>query len=321
MRYRTGDGAQGDEQEVGNPSVLYQRGGGLCFQCGEMGHFCRDCPLDARQKSEGSVCGDWDSPLSNRGACPTEDYSRGTQFRSRAASESQLIRTVRMLTPDRSDRTETPPVDGCTMEQTTPKSGSDTLVVELRSCMKRKRSGLKVQFESSPSPDLFSNEEPEVPGSRVSAPADWSAEPKVWPSEELAVESGCPEVLDDNGEDSMRVVKCGGCGEAEREIQELRGKVQLLEKTLKEVLDSTRLGYQMTGLQRRHPGPRTSNCFKCGKTGHFRRECRTYAGRKEVLETIVLCLTVVPVEQLQIQRHRWAVHSPWKAGSFALCAG
>ena len=178
-----------------------------------------------------------------------------------------------------------------------------------------------MQFESSPSPDLFSNGESEVPGSRVSAPADWSAECKVRPREELAVESECPDVVDCNGEDSMGVVKCGGCGEAESEIRELRGKVQLLEKTLKEVLDSTRLGTQMTGLPRRHPGPRTSNCFKCGKSGHFRRECRTYVRRKEVLETIVLCLTVVPVEQLQIQRHRWAVHSPWKAGSFALCAG
>lgn len=141
-------------------------------------------------------------------------------------------------------------------------------------------SGLKVQFESSPSPDLFSSGESEVPGSRVSAPADWSAECKVRPREELAVEFECPDVVDCNGEDSMGVVKCGGCGEAESEIRELRGKVQLLEKTLKEVLDSTRLGTQMTGLPRRHPGPRTSNCFKCGKSGHFRRECRTYVRRK-----------------------------------------
>lgn len=133
---------------------------------------------------------------------------------------------------------------------------------------RREHSGLKVQFESSPSPDLFSNGESEVPGSRVSAPADWSAECKVRPREELAVESECPDVVDCNGEDSMGVVKCGGCGEAESEIRELRGKVQLLEKTLKEVLDSTRLGTQMTGLPRRHPGPRTSNCFKCGKSGH-----------------------------------------------------
>lgn len=36
----------------------------------------------------------------------------------------------------------------------------------------------------------------------------------------------------------------------------------------------------MTGLPRRHPGPRTSNCFKCRKTGHFRREYYTYARRK-----------------------------------------
>lgn len=266
----------------GTPPPCTREEAGLCFQCGEMGHFCRDCPLDARQKSEGSVSGDWDSPLSNRGACPAEEYSRGPQFRNRVASESQHIRMIRMLTPDRCARTETPPVDGCTTEQTSPKSGSDPLVVELRSCMKskRKRSGLKVRFERPPSLDRFSNEEPEVPGSGVSTPADWSAERKVQPSEELAVESGCPEVMDDNGEDSMGVVKCEECGKAENEIRELRGRVQQLEKTLKEVLDSTRLGTQMTGLPRRQPGPRTGNCFKCGKAGHFRRECRTYARRK-----------------------------------------
>lgn len=137
-----------------------------------MGHFCRDCPLDARQKLEGSVSGDWENPLSNRGACPAEEYSRGPQFRNRVASESQHIRMIRMLTPDRCARTETPPVDGCTTEQTTPKSGFDPLVVELRSCMKskRKRSGLKVRFERSPLPDLLYTEESEVTGSGMSTP-------------------------------------------------------------------------------------------------------------------------------------------------------
>ena len=120
----------------GTPPPSAREEASLCFQCREIGYFCRDCPLDARQKLEGSVSGDWDSPLSNRGACPAEDYSRGPQFRSRAASESQLIRTVRMVTPDRSDRAETPPVDGCTTEQTSRKSGSNPLVVEVRSCMK-----------------------------------------------------------------------------------------------------------------------------------------------------------------------------------------
>lgn len=124
--------------------------------------------------------------------------------------------------------TETPLVDGCTTEQTSPKSGSDPLVVELRSCMKskRKRSGLKVRFERSPLVDLFSNEEPEVPGSGVSTPADWSAERGVRPSEELPVASGCSDVVDDSAEDSMGVVKCEGCGKAESEIRELRGRVQ-----------------------------------------------------------------------------------------------
>lgn len=32
---------------------------------------------------------------------------------------------------------------------------------------------------------MFSNEEPEVPGSRVSIPADWSPERDVRPSEDL----------------------------------------------------------------------------------------------------------------------------------------
>lgn len=50
--------------------------------------------------------------------------------------------------------------------------GSNTLVVALRSCMKSKTkpNGLKVRFESLPSPDMFSNEEPDVPGSGVQSP-------------------------------------------------------------------------------------------------------------------------------------------------------
>lgn len=66
----------------------------------------------------------------------------------------------------------------------------------------------------------------------MSAPAVWSAERKVRPSEELAVESGA---LDDNEEDSMGFVKSEGDGKAESEIRELRSRVQKLEKTLKEV--------------------------------------------------------------------------------------
>lgn len=137
---------------------------------------------------------------------------------------------VRMPTADRCARTEIPPVDGCTTEQTIPKSCSDPLVVELRCCIKskRKNSGLKVRFEMSPSPDLFSTEEPEVPESGVSTPADWSAEHKVQQSEELAVESGCPDVMDDNLGDSRAVVKSEEDGKAENEIRELRGKVKQL---------------------------------------------------------------------------------------------
>lgn len=61
------------------------------------------------------------------------------------------------------------------------------------------------------------------------------------PSEELAVENGCPEVMDDNGEDSTGGVKSEEDGKAESEIRELRGRVQQLEKILKEEIDSTRL--------------------------------------------------------------------------------
>lgn len=33
----------------------------------------------------------------------------------------------------------------------------------------------------------------------------------------------------------------------------------------------------MPSLPRRHPGPRTSKCCKCGKTSHFWKECRICA--------------------------------------------
>lgn len=48
---------------------------------------------------------------------------------------------------------------------------------------------------------------------------------------------------------------------------------------------------------------RTSICLKCGKTGHFRRECCTNAIRKEVLEMIDLCLTVMPVGSCRKDTH------------------
>lgn len=57
----------------------------------------------------------------------------------------------------------------------------------------------------------------------------------------------------------MGVVKNEGNCKAENEIRELRGRVQQLEKTFKEVPDSTQLLTQITGLPRSHPGPRTSN--------------------------------------------------------------
>lgn len=62
----------------------------------------------------------------------------------------------------------------------------------------------------------------------MSTPADWSAEHKVQQSEELAVESGCPDVMDDNLGDSRAVVKSEEDGKAENEIRELRGKVKQL---------------------------------------------------------------------------------------------
>lgn len=73
--------------------------------------------------------------------------------------------------------------------------------------------------------DLFFNGEFEVLGSRVLVFVDWSVECKVWLCEEFVVEFECFDVVDCNGEDLMGVVKCGGCGEVESEIWELRGKV------------------------------------------------------------------------------------------------
>lgn len=67
---------------------------------------------------------------------------------------------------------------------------------------------------------------------------------------------------------------------AESQIQELKSRVQHLEKTLKEVIDSVRLGIQTTCLPRWQPGPKSSRCFGCGKTGHFRRECPAIPRRR-----------------------------------------
>lgn len=49
-------------------------------------------------------------------------------------------------------------------------------------------------------------------------------------------------------------------GKAESQIRELKSRVQHLEKTLKEVLDSVRLGIPTTCFLR--SGPRTSQCFR-----------------------------------------------------------
>lgn len=118
-----------------------------------------------------------------------------------------------VLTLNKIAKTETIPVDGFTTDQTNPKSGFGPLVMEPRYCMKskRKRSGCNVRFERSPSPDVFSNEDSEVPQSGVLNNADWSPEREMWPSEKLAVESGCPVivVMKDIAEDSTGGVKWG----------------------------------------------------------------------------------------------------------------
>lgn len=57
-------------------------------------------------------------------------------------------------------------------------------------------------------PDLFSIE-PEVRGAEGKPLQTGPSKERVWPTEELAAESGFPEVvvMDDNGEDSIGVVK------------------------------------------------------------------------------------------------------------------
>lgn len=73
--------------EIPPPSTREEAG--LCIQCREMEHFCRDCPLDARQKSEGSVSGDWENPcltvvpVQQRDIA--EDQSSGTKPLARAS--------------------------------------------------------------------------------------------------------------------------------------------------------------------------------------------------------------------------------------------
>lgn len=101
-----------------------------------------------------------------------------------------------MLTPDRSGEAGTLPIDDSSREQPTLGSSFNQQAVKARSCMKSEkvRSGLKVRFERSPSPDLFSDDEPVVPGRGFSTTTDQSPERVVGPSEEF-VESWCPEVV------------------------------------------------------------------------------------------------------------------------------
>lgn len=56
-------------------------------------------------------------------------------------------------------------------------------------------------------------------------------------------------------------------GKGNSRIRELKSRVQNLEKNLKEVLDSVRLGIPLSCFPRRQPDPRTSKCFRCRKTG------------------------------------------------------
>lgn len=79
---------------------------------------------------------------------------------------------------------------GCAREDFQTGSSAD-LVVDPRPGMssKRKRSGLKVLFEKLLLLDLFSDDEPEVPKSGESTPANWGPDREVWPSEEQTVES------------------------------------------------------------------------------------------------------------------------------------
>lgn len=77
-----------------------------------------------------------------------------------------------MLTPDKSAEAGTLPMDDSSREQPTLGSSSNQQAVKARSCMKSEkvRSGLKVRFERSPSPDLFSDDEPVVQGRGFSTP-------------------------------------------------------------------------------------------------------------------------------------------------------
>lgn len=190
-----GDGSHGNEQ-VGDPPPSTTLEAVLCFQYGEMRHFFGDCPLINSWKSGGSVSWDWDTP------CPTK-----VPVRRRDIAEYHSWRTGPLLGVSflelytcwllKEVSEQKHPGDGYTTEQTAQQSGSDPRMMNLCSRMmsKRKCGGLRVRFESSPSPDLFSNEEHEF---------QWiNCQPQqtgMRLSEELSVDSGSPEVvvMDDN---------------------------------------------------------------------------------------------------------------------------
>ena len=156
--------SQGAVGEEGKPMT--------CFECGEAGHFRRNCPHSAPQSGTGIPAVDGSHPPWIRGPPSSESSSTG-QRTGTGRSAPKDPHTVHMLTPERPEHAS-PQSNHKFPDLLCPDRESDELDADSQgtpvagfppSCLRgrRKRRRVRVRFQASPSPDLFSSDEPVVP--------------------------------------------------------------------------------------------------------------------------------------------------------------
>nr|XP_022308860.1 uncharacterized protein LOC111114716 [Crassostrea virginica] len=156
--------SQGAVGEEGEPMT--------CFECGEAGHFRRNCPHSAPQSGTGIPAVDESRPPWNGGPSFSGSSSKG-QLTVMGRSAPKDPHPVHMLTPERPEHAS-PQSNHEFPDMRCPDRESEELDVDSQgtpvagfppSCRRdgRKRCRVRVRFQASPSPELFSSDEPVVP--------------------------------------------------------------------------------------------------------------------------------------------------------------